>query len=199
VYETVTKCGHPVCRCGIEDPRNDRSVEVPAWMFEAAACDHLRLTATRVVDCQALIALKAMFQTVPRADVLQAPHHSLTAPGGADATDQTPIPNGATDAVPSLASAPALSDVATGHPGADDSTGSRDCCVGTPISRSSRMMRGRRVMSDKIRPQHVARKAILYVRQSSAYQVNHNVEPAIAVRDARPIASVRLARGRRCG
>jgi DNA invertase Pin-like site-specific DNA recombinase len=31
-------------------------------------------------------------------------------------------------------------------------------------------------MSDKIRPQHVARKAILYVRQSSAYQVNHNLE-----------------------
>jgi hypothetical protein len=31
-------------------------------------------------------------------------------------------------------------------------------------------------MSDKIRPQHVARKVILYVRQSSAYQVNHNLE-----------------------
>ena len=31
-------------------------------------------------------------------------------------------------------------------------------------------------MSDKIRPQHVARKAILYVRQSSAYQVIHNLE-----------------------
>src|SRR4030095_1727990 len=38
------------------------------------------------------------------------------------------------------------------------------------------MRRGRGVMSDKIRPQHVARKAILYVRQSSAYQVNHNLE-----------------------
>jgi DNA invertase Pin-like site-specific DNA recombinase len=31
-------------------------------------------------------------------------------------------------------------------------------------------------VSDKIRPQHVARKAMLYVRQSSAYQVIHNVE-----------------------
>jgi DNA invertase Pin-like site-specific DNA recombinase len=31
-------------------------------------------------------------------------------------------------------------------------------------------------MSDKIRPQHLERKAILYVRQSSAYQVNHNLE-----------------------
>lgn len=31
-------------------------------------------------------------------------------------------------------------------------------------------------MSDKIKPQHVARKAMLYIRQSSAYQVTHNVE-----------------------
>ncbi len=31
-------------------------------------------------------------------------------------------------------------------------------------------------MSDKIRPQHTARKAILYIRQSSAYQVTHNIE-----------------------
>ena len=30
--------------------------------------------------------------------------------------------------------------------------------------------------SDKIRPHHLARKAILYVRQSSAHQVLHNRE-----------------------
>lgn len=31
-------------------------------------------------------------------------------------------------------------------------------------------------MSDKIKPQHLARKAILYIRQSSSYQVTHNLE-----------------------
>jgi len=31
-------------------------------------------------------------------------------------------------------------------------------------------------MSDKIRSQHLSRKAILYIRQSSAYQVTHNLE-----------------------
>lgn len=31
-------------------------------------------------------------------------------------------------------------------------------------------------MSDKIQPQHLARKAMLYVRQSSAFQVAHNQE-----------------------
>lgn len=31
-------------------------------------------------------------------------------------------------------------------------------------------------MSEKIRPHHLERKAILYIRQSSAYQVIHNLE-----------------------
>ena len=31
-------------------------------------------------------------------------------------------------------------------------------------------------MSDKIKPHHVERKAILYVRQSSTYQVQNNLE-----------------------
>ena len=32
------------------------------------------------------------------------------------------------------------------------------------------------MMSDKIKPHHLGRKAILYVRQSSAHQVMHNQE-----------------------
>ena len=31
-------------------------------------------------------------------------------------------------------------------------------------------------MSDQIKPHHLERKAILYIRQSSAYQVSHNLE-----------------------
>ena len=31
-------------------------------------------------------------------------------------------------------------------------------------------------MSDKIKPHHLERKAILYIRQSSPYQVIHNLE-----------------------
>ncbi len=31
-------------------------------------------------------------------------------------------------------------------------------------------------MTDKIKPQHLERKAILYIRQSSAHQVSHNLE-----------------------
>jgi hypothetical protein len=85
VYEALTKGGQPVCRCGFDDQRNDRSLEVPAWMFESAACDQLRLVDTPFVDCQALIELKAVLQTASQADVLQAQRDCLTAPGGADA------------------------------------------------------------------------------------------------------------------
>jgi hypothetical protein len=48
-------------------------------------------------------------------------------------------------------------------------------------------------MSDKIRPHHLERKAILYVRQSSAYQVTHNLESQ-KLQYAETSASVRLAR-----
>jgi hypothetical protein len=58
---------------------------------------------------------------------------------------------------------------------------------------------GRRVMSDKINTQHLARKAILYIRQSSTYQVSPKPRKlVIAVCDAGPFASLGVAgdRGR---
>jgi hypothetical protein len=116
VYEALTKGGQAVCRCGFDDRRNDRSLEVPAWMFDAAACDHLRLTDTAFVNGQALIELNGVLQTALRAGVLQAQHHSLIA-GGADATVQTSTTSLATDPVSRAASAPALSDTAAGPPG----------------------------------------------------------------------------------
>jgi len=120
VYEALTKGDQPVCRCGVDDQCHGRSLEVPAWMFEPARCDHLRMTAAPFVDDQALIALKSVLQTALRADVLEAQHPSLTA-GGADATVQPPRTNLATDAVSSAACPPALSDAAAGHPGPGDS------------------------------------------------------------------------------
>ena len=51
-------------------------------------------------------------------------------------------------------------------------------------------------MSDKIKPHHLARKAVLYVRQSSAHQVLHNQEsrrPYCAVRAPATFAKARCA------
>jgi hypothetical protein len=38
VYERLVKKGHAVCWCGLEEERNRRSLEIPTWMFEPAAC-----------------------------------------------------------------------------------------------------------------------------------------------------------------
>ena len=49
------------------------------------------------------------------------------------------------------------------------------------------------MITDKVRPHHLERKALLYVRQSSAHQVLHDPrEQRAAVRHARPPDGARL-------
>jgi hypothetical protein len=124
VYEVLVKDGHSVCRCGLEEERNRRAIEIPTWMFEPAACCRLRVMAVASVGCNALLELKALLRTVPRSDpgvVLQAQHHSLLAEGGAaDAQDHEPTATRATHAVSSPALASVVSDVATRDPRKDD-------------------------------------------------------------------------------
>src|SRR5260370_8730510 len=52
----------------------------------------------------------------------------------------------------------------------------RDCCASTSEAVTSRGAKGGRAMMDKIKPHHLEGKAILYIRQSTAYQVSHNLE-----------------------
>ena len=60
------------------------------------------------------------------------------------------------------------------------------------------------MISDKVRPHHLERKALLYVRQSSAHQVLHNRESSAlqyAMRDRlmAPVAPSRSGRPRLLG
>ena len=48
------------------------------------------------------------------------------------------------------------------------------------------------MITEKVQPHHLERKALLYVRQSSAHQVLHNRERCAAVRDAGPSDGARL-------
>ena len=48
------------------------------------------------------------------------------------------------------------------------------------------------MISDKVRPHHLERKALLYVRQSSAHQVLHNREQHAAICHARSSDRPRL-------
>jgi hypothetical protein len=50
------------------------------------------------------------------------------------------------------------------------------------------------MISDKVRPHHLERKAILYVRQSSAHQVLQSREQRAPIRHARPADGTRVVR-----
>jgi len=93
VYEKLVKQGHAVCRCGLEEVQHHRSIEIPTWMFEPAACCRLRVMTVPTVGCDALLELKALLRAAQRPaqrpdsdGVLQAQHRSLLTAGGADAT-----------------------------------------------------------------------------------------------------------------
>ena len=123
VYEVLVKYGRSVCRCGFEEERTRRSVEIPTWMFEPAACCRLRVMAVPSVGCDALLELKALLRTASRSDpgvVLQAQHRSLLAAGGADARVNEFTTSRTTHAVSSPAFASVVSDVATRDPRKDD-------------------------------------------------------------------------------
>jgi hypothetical protein len=62
VSEVVTRYERTVCRCHLDDERNHPPLEIPLWMCEPAACQHLHLTTTPIVDGNALLALKALLQ-----------------------------------------------------------------------------------------------------------------------------------------
>jgi hypothetical protein len=88
VYEVLVKLGQSVCRCGLEEERNRRSIEVPTWMFEVAVCGRLRVMTAPAVSTESLRALQALLRTMSQSvadGVLQAQHRSLPAAGGADA------------------------------------------------------------------------------------------------------------------
>jgi hypothetical protein len=113
VYEVVVKEGHGVWRCGFEEERNRLSIEVPAWMFEAAACRRLQLMHEPAGSCDALRALQTLLRIVPRSDpggVLEAQHRCLPAAGGAEAPVRDPPTTLATDPVSAPPSRPSFRD-----------------------------------------------------------------------------------------
>ena len=123
VYEVLVKCGRSVYRCGFEEERTRRSVEIPTWMFEPAACCRLRVMAVPSVGCDALLELKALLRTAAGPDsggVLQAQHRSLLTAGGADATVRQSTTTRATHTLSSSAPAAVVSAAPLGDSSRDD-------------------------------------------------------------------------------
>ena len=165
-------------RCKLEDVQPERSLEVPLWMFDSAACCHMRVSESSSVSLDAMLDLKGLLHSVQRSSsdfVLQAQHHCLLSAGGADPNVSKPSPSRSTSVVSPSESDSLLAGTAARCPRENPTTAGATAANMAPgRSPPSRHRRG--AMSDKIRPHHLERKAILYIRQSSAYQVNHNLE-----------------------
>ena len=77
IHETIDKAGGAVFRCTLSGAEADRWLEVPAWMFDRAACpDSPRLVTTPFVSMGSLSALAALLDVALRAEPSSsnAPH-----------------------------------------------------------------------------------------------------------------------------
>jgi hypothetical protein len=83
-------------------------MNVPAWIFDRAACLRVRLIDTPQVEVEALICLKALLaEARNRTSVMAAvvgARHPFENRGAADATPQSFITNSSTRSVPSVES-----------------------------------------------------------------------------------------------
>jgi len=63
IHEAVDKADDVVFRCTLSGSAADRWLEVPAWMFDRAACPHpQQLTASPFVSMEALSSLSDLFR-----------------------------------------------------------------------------------------------------------------------------------------
>jgi hypothetical protein len=138
----------------------------------------MRLATVPAVNCGALRDLKALLRcaSLPDSDVvLQSQHHSLLSPGGADAKITSPTESRSIQTVSSTPEASVLAGAASGSQRVSRKVAGATCASTSEEFTSPAAKRGR-AMSEKIKPHHLERKAILYIRQSTAYQVSHNLE-----------------------
>jgi len=100
-----------ILRCDLGEKPTARCTNVPAWMFDRAACLRVRRADTPQVELAALICLKALLAEVANRTSLVAAvvgaRHSFENRGDADAAAEPSITNDPTRSVPSLKSATA--------------------------------------------------------------------------------------------
>ena len=118
IRESLVKNGVAVYRCGLEaGDITSRSLEIPQWMFDRAICCGLRRAERPVVDCAALLRLKALLAATSVASdemVIEPRHRSSHLEGDAD-EKAAPLPSRATAGpVPGASDGAGMADLADG-------------------------------------------------------------------------------------
>ena len=140
VHATLVKRGLAVARCSLEDVHPFRILEVPLWMFDAAACCKIRTAGSSVATVESLRELQAVLGSTQRSDLdlaIQAQHRYLLDTGGADVSVVEPTEIYSTGVVCSAASETELA--RTGSRDATESSALADptAAAGCKIGRRS--------------------------------------------------------------
>ena len=106
IHKVIEHGAEQIFRCGLSEKQTERCMDVPAWMFDRAACHRNRRADAPQVELAALICLKALLgEVVNRACAVTAvvgARHPFGSRGDADATPQTSITNCSTRSVPTV-------------------------------------------------------------------------------------------------
>jgi hypothetical protein len=140
VHATLVKRGFAVARCSLEDVHPFRILEVPLWMFDAAACCKIRTAGSSVATVESLRELQAVLGSTQGSDLdlaIQAQHRYLLDTGGADVSVVEPSEIYSTGVVCSAASETELA--RTGSRDATESSALADptAAAGRKIGRRS--------------------------------------------------------------
>src|SRR3954453_6669242 len=68
VHGTLVKRGLAIARCSLEAIQPFRILEIPVWMFDAAACCRIRTAGSSVVTVEALRDLMIVLRGTQRSD-----------------------------------------------------------------------------------------------------------------------------------
>jgi hypothetical protein len=108
IHKVIEHGGQRIFRCDPSEKQTARCMDVPAWMFDRAACLRVRRADTPRVELGALICLKALLaELANRASVVAAvvgARHFFESRGDADATSQSSLTNCSTRSVPTAES-----------------------------------------------------------------------------------------------
>ena len=140
------RAGRAVFHCSLDASIGVRLLEIPQWMFDAAAVCLIRLFASPVASCKALRELRELIgphRAVDIGEVVQAQHQSLTHTGGSDATPSQATPSEPTDVVPSADDSASLGESAT-RSSAPGITAARETVTGRGTKRRAGRLRGAR-------------------------------------------------------
>ena len=146
IFGVVAKSEHPIFRCALDRGENAPQLEIPQWMFDAAACCGMTLVETASVSVGTLRDLTRLICAVEGSTeigVLQGKHLTLPDAGGACARPTTSKSVRSTDDLPSSTAGPTVDQHADRGTGTNDkASGATAACASPGATRRAARRRG---------------------------------------------------------